>query len=125
EHFTPRDVVWLMVDLILAGAITFFQQPGVTLTLSDPCCGTAGMLTIGKSQIEALNPSATVHLFGQEVNPETYAIAKSDLYLKSSDGRDADNIKFGSTLSNDQHSQMRFHCQLANPPYGKDWRLDA
>lgn len=125
EHFTPRDVVWLMVDLMLAGQVAFFQQPGVTLTLSDPCCGTAGMLTIGKSQMEAMNPSASVHLFGQEVNPETYAIARSDLYLKSSDGRDADNIKFGSTLSHDQHSRRRFHCQLANPPYGKDWRMDA
>jgi type I restriction enzyme M protein len=125
EHFTPRDVVELMADLLLAPDQSFIGQPHLTITVADPCCGTGGMLTIAKSKIEARNPSADVHLFGQEVNPETYAIARSDLYLKSSDGRDAENIKFGSSLSQDQHSDKRFHYQLANPPYGKDWRMDA
>jgi type I restriction enzyme M protein len=71
-----------------------------------------------------INPKAAVYLFGQEVNSETFAVCKSDLYMKSVDGRDAENIKFGSTLANDQHATQRFDYLLANPPYGKEWKMD-
>jgi type I restriction enzyme M protein len=82
------------------------------------------MLTIAKDRVCEINPQADVYLFGQEVNPETFAVCKSDLYMKSADGRDADNIKFGSTLGKDQHAGTRFDYLLANPPYGKDWKMD-
>ena len=116
EHFTPRDVVHLMVDLLLAGDEERLRTRGVVLSVYDPCCGSGGMLTIAKEHLtagetrdgerrgEAVNPDADIHLFGQEVNPETFAICKSDLFMKSADGRDAENILFGSTLSNDRHS---------------------
>jgi type I restriction enzyme M protein len=107
EHFTPRDVVHLMVDLLLAGDEARIRQAGVIYTVCDPCCGPGGMLTITKDHIlgiperPGLNRGADIHLFGQEVNPETFAICKSVLFMKSLDGRDAENILFGSTLSND------------------------
>ena len=82
------------------------------------------MLTIAKEHIVGINPNAEVPLFGQEVNPETFAMCKSDLYMKSPDGSDADNIVFGSTLGNDRHSNRRFDYLLANPPYGKEWKMD-
>ncbi|MDY0020757.1 MAG: class I SAM-dependent DNA methyltransferase, partial [Anaerolineae bacterium] len=125
EHFTPRDVVRLMVELLLAGEEAFITTPGRIVKLNDPCAGTGGMLTISKEYIEAHNPTAQVYLYGQEVNPETYAVCKADLYMKSADGRDAEGIKQGSTLSNDHHRGERFHYQITNPPYGKDWRIDA
>lgn len=124
EHFTPRDVVRLMVDLLLAGDDEFIRTPHRVVKVYDPCCGSGGMLTLAKGRIEEINPAAQVHLYGQEVNPETYAICKCDLYMKSADGRDAENIKQGSTLSNDQHPTERFHYLITNPPYGKDWRID-
>jgi type I restriction enzyme M protein len=136
EHFTPRDVVHLMVDLLIAGDEDRLRRRGVVLTVYDPCCGSGGMLTIAKEHITAgeqrervvlkppVNPDADVHLFGQEVNPETWAVSKSDLYMKSVDGRDAENIAFGSTLSNDRHSGVGFDYLIANPPYGKDWKRD-
>ncbi len=124
EHFTPRDVVRLMVDLLLAGDDDFVKTPGRIVKVYDPCCGTGGMLTIAQQRIREVNPTAKVYLYGQEVNPETYAVCKSDLYMKSRDGREAEGIKKGSTLSDDQHVGECFHYQLSNPPYGKDWRAD-
>ena len=136
EHFTPRDVVHLMVDLMLAGDATRIAGTGTIRTVYDPCCGSGGMLTIAKEHVtaginkdgelikEPINPKADIHLFGQEVNPETFAICKSDLYMKSSDGHDAENIAYGSTLSNDKHEQHRFDYMITNPPYGKDWKMD-
>ena len=136
EHFTPRDVVHLMVDLLLAGDERRLRKKGVVLSVYDPCCGSGGMLTIAKEHIamgerregapcgKAVNPGADVHLFGQEVNPETFAVCKSDLYMKSEDGRDAENVLYGSTLSNDRHAGTAFDYMIANPPYGKDWKRD-
>ena len=136
EHFTPRDVVHLMVDLLLAGDEERLRTKGVVLSVYDPCCGSGGMLTIAKEHINvgerregelcgsAVNPEADIHLFGQEVNPETFGICKSDLFMKSEDGRDADNVLFGSTLSNDRHASTNFDYMIANPPYGKDWKRD-
>ncbi|HMN15337.1 MAG TPA: class I SAM-dependent DNA methyltransferase [Bellilinea sp.] len=125
EHFTPREVIRLMVELMLInGKRHQLEQPGIVQMVYDPCCGSGGMLTIAKERIMEENPKASVHIFGQEVNPETFALCKSDLYIKSPDGSDAENIAFGSTLSNDQHHDRRFDYLLANPPYGKDWKMD-
>ncbi len=136
EHFTPRDVVRLMVDLLLAGDEDRLRKRGIVLTVYDPCCGSGGMLTIAKDHItvgvrrngdllrRAVNPDAGVHLFGQEVNPETFAVCKSDLFMKSAKGEDAERIVFGSTLSNDRHAGTTFDYLIANPPYGKDWKRD-
>ena len=125
EHFTPRDVVSLMVELLLAGDEERLARPDLVVKICDPCSGSGGMLTIAKEHIEASDDKhAEVHLFGQEVNPETYAICKSDLFMKSEDGRDGDNIAFGSTLAVDRHGDRRFEYLIANPPYGKDWKRD-
>ncbi len=136
EHFTPRDVVHLMVDLMLAGDADRIRRKGIVCTVYDPCCGSGGMLTITKEHItfglrkngelllRAINPHAEIHLFGQEVNPETWAVSKSDFFMKDPTGRDADNIAFGSTLSNDRHAGTTFDYLIANPPYGKDWKRD-
>lgn len=136
EHFTPRDVVHLMVDLMLAGDEARIKTPGIVRTVYDPCCGSGGMLMITKEHITLgvrrngtvqrgpINAGAEIHLFGQEVNPETWAVSKSDLFMKEPTGRDADNIKFGSVLSNDRHSGQAFDYLIANPPYGKDWKRD-
>ena len=121
EHFTPRDVVHLMVDLMLAGDEKLLRGRQAVRTVYDPCCGSGGMLMITK---EHVSDGAEVHLFGQEVNPETWAVAKSDLFMKDPTGRDADNIAFGSTLSNDRHAGKSFDYLIANPPYGKDWKGD-
>ncbi len=136
EHFTPRDVVHLMVDLMLAGDEASISGPGVVRTVYDPCCGSGGMLMIAKERITeglrrngdrlrpAINAQADIHLFGQEVNPETWAVSKSDFFMKDPTGRDADNVAFGSTLSNDRHAAQSFDYLIANPPYGKDWKRD-
>jgi len=130
EHFTPRDVVNLMVEFLLCGDEELIQGEGVVRTVYDPCCGSGGMLTIAKEHIlgtekkPGINPLADIHIFGQEVNPETWAISKSDMLMLHPDGHDADNIAFGSTLSNDGHRGRHFDYLLANPPYGKDWKRD-
>jgi type I restriction enzyme M protein len=136
EHFTPRDVVHLMVDLMLAGDEGEIRSRRAIRTVYDPCCGSGGMLMITKEHITvgvrkngdllrpALNADAEIHLFGQEVNPETWAVAKSDLFMKDPTGRDADHIAYGSTLSNDRHTGKTFDYLIANPPYGKDWKRD-
>ena len=136
EHFTPRDVVHLMVDLMLAGDEKEIRARKAIRTVYDPCCGSGGMLMITKEHITvglrkngellrpAINPDAEIHLFGQEVNPETWAVSKSDLFMKDPTGRDADHIAYGSTLSNDRHSGQSFDYLIANPPYGKDWKRD-
>jgi type I restriction enzyme M protein len=136
EHFTPRDVVHLMADLMLAGDANHIRREGVVRTVYDPCCGSGGMLLITKEHITVglrkngsvlrppINKDAEIHLFGQEVNPETWAISKSDFFMKEPTGRDADNIAFGSTLSRDRHNGKHFDYLIANPPYGKDWKGD-
>lgn len=125
-----------MVDLMLAGDEDRIRRKGVVCSVYDPCCGSGGMLMITKEHVTIglrkngdkicppLRSDAEIHLFGQEVNPETWAVSKSDLFIKDPTGRDADNIAFGSTLSNDRHAQRRFDYLIANPPYGKDWKRD-
>ena len=124
EHFTPREVIRLVVDLVLLFDTELATTPGVSRTVNDCCCGTGGMLTIGKEHILAVNPQANVHLYGQELNPQTWAVARSDLFILEPDGKDADNIKLGSTLSNDQLADRRFDYQFVNPPYGYEWSKD-
>ncbi|MCX6570427.1 MAG: class I SAM-dependent DNA methyltransferase [Candidatus Aminicenantes bacterium] len=138
EHFTPRDVVHLMASLLLAGDEDGIRRKGkgAVISVYDPCCGSGGMLLITKDHVlggvckngeiirPPVNPEADIHLFGQEVNPETWAVSKSDLFIKEPTGRDADNIAFGSTLSNDRHVGRPFDYLIANPPYGKDWKRD-
>ena len=124
EHFTPREVIRLMVNLLLAQDKDALAKNHIVRTIADPCCGSGGMLTIAKERILEINPHADVYLFGQEVNPETWAVSKSDMLMTSPDGRDAENIAFGSVLSNDRHADKRFDYLLANPPYGKDWKRD-
>ena len=109
EHFTPRDVVHLMVDLMLAGDEAEIRAKKAIRTVYDPCCGSGGMLMITKEHITvglrrngdllrpAINKNAEIHLFGQESQPETWAISKSDLFMKDPTGRDADNVAYGST----------------------------
>jgi type I restriction enzyme M protein len=136
EHFTPRDVVHLMVDVMLAGDESSIRAKQAIRTVYDPCCGSGGMLMITKEHITVglrkngdllrppVNKNAEIHLFGQEVNPETWAVSKSDLFMKDPTGNDADHISYGSTLSNDRHAGQLFDYLIANPPYGKDWKRD-
>ncbi len=124
EHFTPREVIRLMVNLLLAQDKEALSRNHIVRTVYDPCCGSGGMLTIAKERIVEINPKADVYLFGQEVNPETWAVSKADMLMTSPDGKDAENIAFGSTLSNDKHANQRSDYLLANPPYGKDWKMD-
>ena len=135
EHFTPRDVVHLMVDLMLAGDGDHIAREGAVHDIYDPCCGSGGMLMLAKEHITigrrengrtiraAINESAEIHLFGQETNPETWAVSKSDLYIKDPTGRDAKNIKLGSVLSRDYH-RRKFDYLITNPPFGKRWTTD-
>lgn len=126
EHWTPRDVVELMADLIFAPIAD--QIKDATYSCYDGACGTGGMLTVAQERLNRIAAEAgkkvSIHLFGQELQPETYAIAKADMMLKG-DGEEAMHIAFGSTLSNDQHASRSFDFMLANPPYGKSWKVDA
>lgn len=124
EHYTPREVIRLMVKLLLSQDQDMLKRNHIVRTVYDPCAGSGGMLAIAKEQIMRLNPNAEIYLYGQEVNPEIWAMSKADLYMKSADGRDAEQIALGSTLSNDQHADKRFDYLITNPPYGKNWRMD-
>ncbi len=125
EHFTPRDVVRLMAHLVFEPVADQVQSG--TYLVYDGACGTGGMLTVAEETLMQLaaeqDKETSVHLFGQEVNPETYAICKADLILKG-EGDEANNIKYGSTLSDDAFSVQEFDFMLSNPPYGKSWKTD-
>jgi len=118
EHFTPREVVRLMVNLLLDGDEDMLCAPGTIRTVFDCACGTGGMLSEAEAHIKQINPRAQVDLFGQEVNPESYAICLADMLVK---GQNASNIKFGNSLSDDAHAGETFHYGIANPPFGVDW----
>jgi type I restriction enzyme M protein len=113
-----------MATLLLAPDKRRLSQEHFAPMIYDPCCGSGGMLTIAKEHIADVNDKAHVHLFGQEVNPETWAVSVADLLITSEKGRDAGNIIYGSTLSKDGHSDKRFDYLLTNPPYGYDWSKD-
>jgi len=119
EHFTPRDAIRLMVDLVLMLDTELSGAEGVTRTVNDCGCGTGGILSITKEHILQINPQAKVFLYGQELNPFTWAIARADMLILEPEGKDAENIKLGSTLSNDQFSgQQRAHQKPAANPNG-------
>ena len=125
EHFTPRDVVRLMANLIFEPIADDLQDS--TYRVYDGACGTGGMLTVAEATLYELarqrGKDVSIYPFGQEINPETYAIAKADMLLKG-EGRGADNIRYGSTLSSDAFPTMEFDFMLSNPPYGKSWKND-
>ena len=119
EHFTPREVIRLMVNLLFAFDDDALTRPGVVRTLYDPTAGTGGMLSVGGEHLAALNPDARLTMHGQELNPESYAICKADMLIK---GQDIGNIVFGNTLSADGLAGKRFDYMLSNPPFGVDWK---
>jgi type I restriction enzyme M protein len=120
EHFTPREVIRLMVNLLfIDDADDVLTKPGIVKTLCDPACGTGGMLSVAEDHLRALNPLARLEVFGQELNAETYAICRSDMMLK---GQDASHIAYGNSFSEDHHEGERFDYLLANPPFGVEWK---
>ena len=119
EHFTPREIIQLMTHLIFEPIKDKIKDG--TYFIYDPACGSGGMLTEADEFAKELNPNATFHLYGQEVNPETFAICKADMLIK---GEDPEKIAFGSTLSSDGFPTKRFDFMLSNPPYGKSWSVD-
>lgn len=126
EHWTPRDVVELMADLVFMPIADKIKD--ASYSCYDGACGTGGMLTVAQDRLltlaKRLGKEVAIHLFGQEINPETYAICTADMLLKG-DGEEAEHIKYGSTLSDDQHASRQFDFMLSNPPYGKSWKTDA
>lgn len=119
EHFTPREVIRLMVDLLFIDDGDALARPGIVRTLCDPACGTGGMLSVAEDYLRAMNPQARLEVYGQELNAETYAICRSDMMLK---GQDASHIAYGNSFSEDHHDGERFDYLLANPPFGVEWK---
>jgi type I restriction enzyme M protein len=119
EHFTPREVIRLMVNLIFIEDDDVLSKPGVVRTIYDPTAGTGGMLSVAGEYLEEHNPQARLTVFGQELNGESYAICKADMLIK---GQDVANITFGNTLSDDGHPHKKFDYMLSNPPFGVEWK---
>jgi type I restriction enzyme M protein len=119
EHFTPREVIRLMVNLLFAEDNELLRDEGAVRTLFDPACGTGGMLSVAENYLRELNPSARLEVFGQELNEETYAICRSDMMVK---GQDASHIVCGNSFSQDGHKSKTFNYLLANPPFGVEWK---
>ncbi len=119
EHFTPREVIRLMVNLLFIEDDDALAKPGVVRSLYDPTAGTGGMLSVAEEHLAGLNPNARLVMYGQELNPESYAICKADMLIK---GQEVSNIVFGNTLSNDGLPGKRFDYMLSNPPFGVDWK---
>ena len=119
EHFTPRDIVRLTTSLVFMEDDEALSKEGIIRTIYDPTAGTGGFLSSGMEYVLELNPKAVMRAFGQELNPESYAICKADMLIK---GQDVSRIKLGNTLSNDQLSHDKFDYMLSNPPFGVDWK---
>lgn len=119
EHFTPREVIELMVNLLFATDTEALSVPGTRRTLYDPTAGTGGMLSVAETYLRKLNPDARLIVFGQELNPESYAICRADMMLK---GQDPTHIALGNTLTQDAFRNERFAYMLSNPPFGVDWK---
>ena len=119
EHFTPREVIRLIVELLLANDVDALTGTGIIRTVYDPACGTGGMLAITEEEMKNLNDKIRVELFGQELNGESFGICKSDMLVT---GHDPEQIAFGNTLTQDAHKGKTFHYMLSNPPYGVDWK---
>lgn len=121
EHFTPREVVRLCAELVLAGDEEMLTTPGIVRTVYDPACGTGGMLSVVEELVRDRNPKARLVSFGQELNPESWAICRAELLVK---GQDPSRVAPGSTLSADGAEGQHFDFMLANPPFGVDWADD-
>ena len=123
EHYTPRDVVKLLVSMVFSPDKEKLSDPNKLVSIYDPCCGTGGMLTIGKDWLlENTNVNqSNINLFGQELNPQTYSICKSDFLITD---EEPDNIKLGSTLTKDQHTERGFDYMITNPPFGVSWKSE-
>ena len=119
EHFTPREVIRLMVSLLFIEDDDALTKPGIVRTIYDPTAGTGGMLSVAGEHLHALNPNARLTMHGQELNPESYAICKADMLIK---GQDVRNIVFGNTLSDDGLPGKHFDYMLSNPPFGVEWK---
>ncbi|MBL8501516.1 MAG: SAM-dependent DNA methyltransferase [Nitrosomonas sp.] len=119
EHFTPREVIKLMVNLLFIEDDDILAKPGVVRTIYDPTAGTGGMLSVAGEYLHEHNPKARLTMFGQELNPESYAICKADMLIK---GQDVANIVFGNTFSDDGHLHKKFDYMLSNPPFGVEWK---
>ena len=119
EHFTPREVIRLMVNLLFIEDDDVLAKPGVVRTIYDPTAGTGGMLSVAGEYLAEHNPKARLTMFGQELNPESYAICKADMLIK---GQDVGNIVFGNTFSDDGHPHKKFDYMLSNPPFGVEWK---
>ena len=122
EHFTPREVIRLMVNLLFIEDADLLTKPEITKTLLDPACGTGGMLSVAEDRLRELNPDAHLRVYGQELNAETYAICRSDMMLK---GQDATNIVYGNSFTEDGHAGLKVDYLLANPPFGVEWKKVA
>jgi len=122
EHYTPRDVVRLLVSLVFSEDRDGLQGEGKVRSIFDPCCGTGGMLTIGKEYVQQnINDMVKLRLLGQELNPYTYSICKSDMLIT---GEEPDNIRLGSSLSEDRFQGQKFDYMLTNPPFGVSWKSE-
>lgn len=119
DHYTPREVVRLMVNLLFLNDEDILTKTGITQTIYDSCAGTGGMGSVAQEYLNELNPSAELEFFAQEFNEESYAISRADTLIK---GEEAKNIKFGNTLSNDAFPNAKFDYLITNPPYGVEWK---
>jgi type I restriction enzyme M protein len=119
EHFTPREVIRLMVNLLFIEDDDALAKPGVVRSLYDPTAGTGGMLSVAEEHLRSLNPNARLVMYGQELNNESYAICKADMLIK---GQDVGNIILGNTLSDDGLPGKQFDYMLSNPPFGVEWK---
>ena len=122
EHYTPRDVVRLLVSLTFSGDEEKLKGEGKVRSIFDPCCGTGGILTLGKEWVrENVNEDLELRLLGQELNPQTYSICRSDMMIT---GGNPENIRQGSSLSEDQFQGDRFDYMATNPPFGVSWKSE-
>lgn len=119
EHFTPREVIRLIVDLLLINDADALAGSGIIRTVYDPACGTGGMLALMEEAMKGFNSKIRVELYGQELNPESFGVCKSDMLIT---GHNPEQIAFGNTLTEDAHKDKKFHYMLSNPPYGVDWK---
>lgn len=119
EHFTPREVIRLMVNVLFNEDSDTLTKEGIVKTMYDPACGTGGMLSVAEQHLNELNAKAELKVFGQEINPESYAICKSDMLIK---GQNPSNVKFGNTFTVDGLEEEKFDYMLSNPPFGVDWK---
>lgn len=119
DHFTPREVIRLMVNLLFVNDKDILRKKGIVKTLYDPACGTSGMLSVAEEFVRELNPDARLEVFGQEWNDQSFAICKSDMLIK---GQNPNHVKFGDSFSKDGFPDEKFDYMLANPPFGVEWR---